>query len=318
MAVGDFEAEFDAEQSAREREETKRLMYVAFTRARDRLYLASATTDGVFKPRNGSLGEVLPESIRGLFASAAAATADGAEAAWPDQTGASHIFRICVPADDPEPRQPAPFSPAPDGKDRARVRPADDFGAVADNARRERVALTRAASAGARGKDAAAAGPDAGSGVVLGRVVHRMFQAGIRGDLPPEDLAAIARGLVMPDEAWTVGDLGSLAVSAARVYSGMWSQPALRAVLDGAECHYEVPVSVLPAPDKSGGTPRILRGVVDCLACRPNGRVVVVDFKTGAPRKADRRQLRAYVGAVRLLYPGSPVEGRLVYPETES
>jgi ATP-dependent helicase/nuclease subunit A len=318
VAVGDFEAEFDADQSAREREETKRLMYVALTRARDRLYLASATTDGVFKPRNGSLGEVLPESIRGLFASAAAATADGAEAAWSDDTGATHVFRICVPTDGPEPHQPAPFSSAPDGQRRAQVRPADDFGPLADSAGRERVALTTAGAAGARRKGAAAAGPGDGSGVVLGRVVHRMFQADVRGSLPPNDLAAIARGLVMPDEAWTVSDIGSLAVRAARVFSGMWSQPGLRAVLDGAECHYEVPVSVLSAPGKEGGSPRILRGVVDCLACRSDGRVVVVDFKTGARREADRRQLRAYVSAVRLLYPGSPVEGCLVYPEAES
>jgi hypothetical protein len=174
-----------------------------------------------------------------------------------------------------------------------------------------------AGAARTRRKDAAAAGPDDGSGVVLGRVVHRMFQADIRGDLPPDDLAAIARGLVMPAEAWTVNDPGSLAGRAARVFSGMWSQPALRAVLDGAECHYEVPVSALPARGQDGGSPRILRGVVDCLACRPDGRVAVVDFKTGARREADRRQLRAYVRAVRLLYPGSPVEGCLVYPEAE-
>jgi len=38
-----------------------------------------------------------------------------------------------------------------------------------------------------------------------------------------------------------------------------------------------------------------------------------VDFKTGSRRDADRRQLRAYVDAVRALYPGSLVEGCLVY-----
>ena len=52
---------------------------------------------------------------------------------------------------------------------------------------------------------------------------------------------------------------------------------------------------------------------MDCLACRPDGRVVVVDFKTGARRAADRQQLGAYVEAVRSLYPGAPVDGLLVY-----
>jgi RecB family endonuclease NucS len=55
--------------------------------------------------------------------------------------------------------------------------------------------------------------------------------------------------------------------------------------------------------------------VIDCLACRPDGRFVVVDFKTGTRRESDRRQLRAYVDAVRAMYPGASVEGCLVYPE---
>jgi ATP-dependent exoDNAse (exonuclease V) beta subunit len=59
----------------------------------------------------------------------------------------------------------------------------------------------------------------------------------------------------------------------------------------------------------------VLRGVIDCLAFRPQGEVVVVDFKTGTRREADRRQLRAYVDAVRAMYPGASVEGCLVYPE---
>ena len=60
VSIGDFESEADEDATAREREETKRLLYVALTRARDRLYLAAAVKDGVFKPGRGSLGEVLP------------------------------------------------------------------------------------------------------------------------------------------------------------------------------------------------------------------------------------------------------------------
>jgi ATP-dependent exoDNAse (exonuclease V) beta subunit len=124
--------------------------------------------------------------------------------------------------------------------------------------------------------------------------------------------------LVAADEAWTVKDLDRFGAEAARLYQRMWSQPALRAVLDGAECHYEVPLSVLAAPGADRGQARVLRGVIDCLACRPDGRIVVVDFKTGTRREADRRQLRAYVGAVRTMHPGSRVEGCLIYPEATS
>jgi hypothetical protein len=46
--------------------------------------------------------------------------------------------------------------------------------------------------------------------------------------------------------------------------------------------------------------------------------VFVLDFKTGARRAADRRQLNAYVDALRSMYPGAGVAGRLVYPDAES
>ena len=318
VAVGDFETEFDADESAREREETKRLMYVALTRARDRVYLASTTDRGVFKPKKGSLGDVLPESIRGVFGAATAATADGAEAVWTAGTGARHVFRVCLPSDTPTSDQPPPFSAVLEGEVGEQARPADDFGAVADVAGRERAPITTAGAAGAERRRARASGSADGSGAVLGRVVHRLFEAEVRGDLPAGELGAIACGLVAADEAWAVKDPDRLGAEAARLYEGMWSQPALRALLDGAERYYEVPLSVLAAPGKDGGNAVVLRGVIDCLAYRPDGRIVVVDFKTGTRRDADRRQLRAYVGAVRAMHPGSRVEGCLIYPEAAS
>jgi ATP-dependent helicase/nuclease subunit A len=70
VSIGDFESEADEDATAREREETKRLLYVAVTRARDRLYLAAAVKDGAFKPGRGSLGEVLPRRFGGRFEAA--------------------------------------------------------------------------------------------------------------------------------------------------------------------------------------------------------------------------------------------------------
>ena len=63
VAVGDFQPETDERLAAREREETKRLVYVALTRARDRLYLASTLKDGQVAPSRGSLAEVMPRSL---------------------------------------------------------------------------------------------------------------------------------------------------------------------------------------------------------------------------------------------------------------
>ncbi|MBP1612218.1 MAG: addA 2, partial [Acidobacteria bacterium] len=288
VAVGDFETEFDADQAAREREEAKRLMYVALTRARDRLYLVSATERGVFKPKKGSLGEVLPESIRRVFGLASSVTDDGAGVVWTAGTGTAHHFRVCAPTTAPEPGRLAPFSEAPDGQEGGRVPPADDFGAIIDRADRERKPITKSGTADPRRRGAEPPVVEAESGVVMGRVVHRMFQAEVRGDLPVHGLAEIARTFVAADEYLTAGGLDRLSANAARVYSGMWSQPVLRAALDGAERHYEVPLSVLSAPGNDGGSPRVLRGVIDCLACRPDGRFVVVDFKTGTRRESDR------------------------------
>jgi ATP-dependent helicase/nuclease subunit A len=67
VSIGDFESEADEDAAAREREETKRLLYVALTRARDRLYLGAVVKNGAFKPGRGSLGEVLPPAARARF-----------------------------------------------------------------------------------------------------------------------------------------------------------------------------------------------------------------------------------------------------------
>ena len=64
---GPFVSETDEAERERERHETRRLLYVALTRARDRLYLASALKDGAFVPGRGSLAEVLPESLKAFF-----------------------------------------------------------------------------------------------------------------------------------------------------------------------------------------------------------------------------------------------------------
>ena len=73
VAIADFQSEADEDAQAREREETKRLLYVALTRARDRLYLSATVEAGACRTGRGSLGEVLPSSVKALFSTAAAA-----------------------------------------------------------------------------------------------------------------------------------------------------------------------------------------------------------------------------------------------------
>jgi ATP-dependent helicase/nuclease subunit A len=72
VAIADYQSEADEDVAAREREETKRLLYVALTRARDRLYLSATVKDGACRMGRGSLGEVLPAGVRARFIAAAA------------------------------------------------------------------------------------------------------------------------------------------------------------------------------------------------------------------------------------------------------
>ena len=71
VSVGPFISDTDEAERERERHETRRLLYVAVTRARDRLYLSSTLKEGTLVPGRGSLAEVLPESCRKLLGRAA-------------------------------------------------------------------------------------------------------------------------------------------------------------------------------------------------------------------------------------------------------
>jgi superfamily I DNA/RNA helicase len=87
VSIADFQSEADEDVSAREREETKRLLYVALTRARDRLYLSATVEDGSCRTGRGSLGDVLPGSVKALFVAASVAESgstveSGSTIAW--------------------------------------------------------------------------------------------------------------------------------------------------------------------------------------------------------------------------------------------
>ena len=93
VSVGPFVSDSDEAERARDREETKRLLYVAFTRARDRLYLSTVMKDGQFAPGPGSLGAVLPDSIKALFVTAGPQA--GEEVVWTGASGRPYRFRVC-------------------------------------------------------------------------------------------------------------------------------------------------------------------------------------------------------------------------------
>ena len=79
VSVAPFRSEADDDKRLRDREETKRLLYVATTRARDRLYLSATLKEGVVKVGPGSFASVLPRSP---LAQLSAAPLDADRLSW--------------------------------------------------------------------------------------------------------------------------------------------------------------------------------------------------------------------------------------------
>jgi ATP-dependent helicase/nuclease subunit A len=95
VSISDHETAADHDEDARDHEETKRLLYVALTRARDRLYLAGTIANGKLVLQRGSIGRVLPASLPALMAAAGGEP----EVSWAG-TAASHLLRRVPPAGD--------------------------------------------------------------------------------------------------------------------------------------------------------------------------------------------------------------------------
>jgi len=94
VSVGPFVSEMDEADRLREKHETRRLLYVALTRARDRLYLSSALKEGEMVPGRGSLGEVFPHSLKALFKQAGTALPATSVVSWHAASGRTFEWQV--------------------------------------------------------------------------------------------------------------------------------------------------------------------------------------------------------------------------------
>ena len=92
VSVWPFRTAADRDQQLAEREESKRLLYVAVTRARDRLYFSAAAGAGAFEPGRGSLGEVLPAGFVAALGRAAGAAEPVID--WTGTSGRTHRLAV--------------------------------------------------------------------------------------------------------------------------------------------------------------------------------------------------------------------------------
>ncbi len=303
VSIGPFVSETDDAERDREKHETRRLLYVAATRARDRLYLSSSLKDGVLVPGRGSLAEVLPDSLKQLFSHSATVFDECSMVGWTGPSGRTFDWRIC--------RIPPPVISIVASTSPAVTTTIEDrLEALTDPAGIVRAGVTDwlddiadvARASSARAGDATA-----------GILVHRLFQSSdALAGCDPDAEQAFARGLLRPEERAVVENADATVASAVRAWRLMRERPDVAALLAARRRVHEVPFSLRRVVD---GTAMVLRGTIDCLIRKDDGSVVVVEFKTGRRRASHQRQLDVYVDAARALFPGSSVEGRLVYPD---
>jgi ATP-dependent helicase/nuclease subunit A len=296
VSVGDYQSEADEDVNDKEREETKRLLYVAVTRARDRLYFSAVTDGERFRPARGSLAEVMPPTLVAAIASAASTADDTVE--W---LGASarHALRVCRDVAGARPSAAASATAvAPTGR-------RTDFGPVVDADVRARRAAT-SILAGAERVDAVGAD----SSRLAGTLVHRLFEH-VEAAATEDDEALDRRMRLLLRRTERVGldDEDTVLDTARRSFRAMLARPSVVGLMSRPERWHEVPFSLA---DDDG----LVDGTIDSLVRDADG-LVVVEFKTGRPSPMHRAQLGTYVRAARALEPGTPVRGVLVYPGDE-
>ena len=295
VSVAPFRSGADYDQRDREREETKRLLYVAATRARDRLYLAATLTGGIIKAGTGSFAAVVPPA---LLAELAPGSARGLRRTWTGPSGRTHAFAVVGHEAAGVSFRP-PHAPAPEPDRFESWRPAAGPPRVA--------ATTLAGAMPAGGESERTRGVDP----LVGRLVHRLLRddgegAGGGGS----DLRGRVVGLMEPEER-ARADYRALADAAAGIYRRAVERADVTEILQGDRL-FEVPFT-LRRTNPGGTGPIFVRGAIDCLRRWPDGRVTVIEVKTGAARPEHESQLALYLEAARALFGGRQVDGRLLY-----
>ena len=302
VSVGDFQSVADEDAASRDREETKRLLYVALTRARDRLYLGTALKDGHLVVGRGSLADVLPASFIDLLAHAS----QGDRVTWRTGSGIDHQFVVCRPASD---------SVQTAGKvareTSSEAAPSSDFRLVtAGGIQRRSVAVLvgdDGSNGGSSQQNLLDTRGDRQNDRLVGTMVHRLLQrVAFRGDIDRSQLADAMWRLVQMEEAADISDRIAFENDVICGCDTLRRRPDVRDLYLSGEALHEVPFTM-----RFDGT--IVRGTIDCLIRSTNGRVTVLEFKTGRPRLEHERQAKLYRQAAEAIFPGAAVECRVVY-----
>ncbi|MEW6368382.1 MAG: UvrD-helicase domain-containing protein [Acidobacteriota bacterium] len=263
----------------RDIEDEKRLLYVALTRASERICISTPCDPDGRIPDRGFFS-LLPESFRATMQ--AAASSKDAAVHWAAGDGASHQLAVLrAPAEHPrwlgaEPRWL--------GAEPPEVMLYDSEPASLGTSRQR-----RSVSEAVRGEPPGPTGGRRAEVAEVGRIVHKLMEHRVSVD---ETLIDRASSLVRPEIP--VYEIEEIAKKAADLYATLAQRADLRQTLASGECLREVPFVIA---EQSGS---LVRGVVDCVVRRDEG-TIVIDYKTGRRTEADVDQMRVYLQALRLL-----------------
>jgi len=284
-------AEAHAEHRAAALAEHWRLLYVALTRAEERLYLIGSLNAKAKTPPPDSWYAALAAVLAGMpgadveqdngmlsFGSPARPPLDSDAAV--SETPMARPYPLpdwaLVPAE-PESRPPRPLAPSSIGSDDVASPPGDD--------------------------------PQRRQAAARGIAMHALFER--LPAVPPDDRRARALDWLARQSDFADDDARAAIADAvlAIIADPRWAD------LFGPDALAEVPVAALV-----GDT--MIAGTVDRLLIRPD-RVRIVDFKTtrrppadaGAVPMAYVRQMAAYRAALGIIYPGRRIEAALLYTE---
>ena len=275
-------------------EEHHRLLYVAMTRAEDRLIVCATQAKG--EAPEGSWYAMIAEGL-GASEAGLQEIGDGDEA----------ILRFSVTP----PVPPEGAEAKPDNTAKA-VAPGWLARPVAREAEPLPPLKPSGALAAADGEERPGDGPFLSEAAAAGRLAHLLLQ--LLPEVPQERreetarTLAEARGRALPPECRQEIVATALALLAAPALAELFAGSALA----------EAPVSgAVRLPD---GSVRAISGRIDRLAITPDS-VIIADFKTAARPPADAdaippatvTQLAAYAALLREIYPGRAVRALLVY-----
>jgi ATP-dependent helicase/nuclease subunit A len=278
--------------AAREREkeqdqaEHRRLLYVAMTRAADRLVIAGHV--GQRTPSEGAWYDLVSKALDAPFAERHHVPAFG---------GDMIVYRTGEPVAEEQPPRDVPAPLSTPGWLHTPVAP--------EPAPPNWIAPSRALPH----LHAVTAAPDDVPALERGRILHRLLEE-LPGVLPSGRDSAAAAYVARATPAWSVDQRRAVVDEALAIVA----DPQLADILS-AQARSEVPITgALQRPD---GTSVMINGRIDRLVVSP-GRVLLVDFKSERqvpekPPQAYVAQLALYRAVIARVFPGREIAGAILW-----